>query len=426
MKLTLVLIAFASACFGQNTNPCSSIQNNAVTGQVLSAATNGRTPPCRWITGGGGGGGVSQVTGTLPIQVANTTTTPVVSCRTATGSVSGCLSASDFTTFNAKVATTRAINTTSPLGGGGNLSADRTLTCTTCATSAPTNHGVALGSATQALSFTSAGSSGQCFLSGGASADPAFTTCPGGSSGLTVGTTTITSGTTTRVLFDNAGVLGEYTVTGSSLAVLNTSPTLVTPHVSTILDGNGNPFILSATAANAVDSVTIVNSSTANPATVTIEATGSDSNINLTLIGKGSGAVQMNGDAGVDTLRFLQSSTFLLGDFNNADGFNTWNGRFIGTSSAGSHDLTMLQTRLGTTGLQVASGLVVGFNSSAVLSGAADTAFSRLGAASAALGNGTAGDHTGTLRLGTITIDNSSFSFNGHTCTLVSTVVTCP
>lgn len=53
----------------------------------------------------------------------------------ATGSVPGFLTSTDWTTFNAKVATTRSISTTSPLGGGGDLSADRTLTCSTCATS---------------------------------------------------------------------------------------------------------------------------------------------------------------------------------------------------------------------------------------------------------------------------------------------------
>ena len=46
------------------------------------------------------------------------------------GSVNtGLLTFGDWTTFNNKVATTRAINTTAPIAGGGDLSADRTLTC---------------------------------------------------------------------------------------------------------------------------------------------------------------------------------------------------------------------------------------------------------------------------------------------------------
>lgn len=52
---------------------------------------------------------------------------------------------------------------------------------------------------------------------------------PAGSSGITVGTTTITSGTTTKVLFDNAGVLGEYTISGSGNVAMTTSPVFTTP-----------------------------------------------------------------------------------------------------------------------------------------------------------------------------------------------------
>lgn len=54
-----------------------------------------------------------------------------------------------------------------------------------------------------------------------------------GAAGLTVGTTTITSGTTTRVLYDNAGVLGEYAVSGSGNVAMTTSPTFTTPALGT-------------------------------------------------------------------------------------------------------------------------------------------------------------------------------------------------
>lgn len=45
----------------------------------------------------------------------------------ATGAAKGFLLAADWTTFNGKVAATRAINTTAPITGGGDLSANRTL-----------------------------------------------------------------------------------------------------------------------------------------------------------------------------------------------------------------------------------------------------------------------------------------------------------
>lgn len=50
----------------------------------------------------------------------------------------------------------------------------------------------------------------------------------GGSSGLTVGTTTITSGTTTRILYDNAGVLGEYSVIPVALGGTNATSASIT------------------------------------------------------------------------------------------------------------------------------------------------------------------------------------------------------
>lgn len=47
--------------------------------------------------------------------------------------------------------------------------------------------------------------------------------------GITIGTTTITSGNTTRILYNNAGVVGEYTLTGSGTVVaMATSPTFQT------------------------------------------------------------------------------------------------------------------------------------------------------------------------------------------------------
>lgn len=63
-------------------------------------------------------------------------------------------------------------------------------------------------------------------------ADGTWATVSGGS-GITIGTTTITSGTNTRVLFNNSGVVGEYPVTGSTNVVLSGSPTIVTPAITT-------------------------------------------------------------------------------------------------------------------------------------------------------------------------------------------------
>lgn len=65
----------------------------------------------------------------------------------------------------------------------------------------------------------------------------------GGGGGLTVGTTTITSGANTKILYDNSGVLGEYTITGSGTVVaMATSPTFVT-NITT-------PKVIGGTASN--------------------------------------------------------------------------------------------------------------------------------------------------------------------------------
>lgn len=54
-------------------------------------------------------------------------------------------------------------------------------------------------------------------------------TATGVASSIVVGTTTITSGTNTRILYNNSGVLGEYTLTGTGTVVaMQTAPTFAT------------------------------------------------------------------------------------------------------------------------------------------------------------------------------------------------------
>jgi len=59
-----------------------------------------------------------------------------------------------------------------------------------------------------------------------------------GGGGVTINTTTITGGTSGRVLYDNAGTVGEKAVTGTGDVVLATSPTLITPALGTPSSGN--------------------------------------------------------------------------------------------------------------------------------------------------------------------------------------------
>lgn len=77
----------------------------------------------------------------------------------------------------------------------------------------------ALGSALQVLRVNGGGTALE------------FAAAAGG--GITIGSTTITSGVNTKVLFNNSGVVGEYSITGTGNVVMNTSPTITTPAITT-------------------------------------------------------------------------------------------------------------------------------------------------------------------------------------------------
>lgn len=58
--------------------------------------------------------------------------------------------------------------------------------------------------------------------------------------GITIGSTSITSGTSGRVLYDNAWVAWELVTTGSGNAVLSTSPTIATPLFTWVVSTSGS------------------------------------------------------------------------------------------------------------------------------------------------------------------------------------------
>ena len=87
----------------------------------------------------------------------------------------------------------------------------------------------------------------------------------GSSSGLTVGTTTITSGTTTRILYNNAEVLGEYTITGSGTVVaMATSPVFITPTLGVASATSINKVAITAPATSATLTIADGKTFTAN------------------------------------------------------------------------------------------------------------------------------------------------------------------
>lgn len=140
-------------------------------------------------------------------------------------------------------------------------------------------------------------------------------------SSVTVGTTTVGGGTTTRVLFDNAGVLGEYTISGTGSVAMTASPTFT----GTLTAGNanfGNPVSVAtgsatafAVAANGTNPAFQVDSSVGSQVaglkvtgavtggSVGLAAIDTGPNTNLNIDAKGNGNVNINTTAtGVITL----------------------------------------------------------------------------------------------------------------------------
>ncbi len=89
----------------------------------------------------GSPGGVTSVSGSSPIASTGGST-PVISLPQSTSGADGYLSSTDWSTFNSKqpagsyALTTRNINTTSPIVGGGDLSSDRTISMPVATSSA--------------------------------------------------------------------------------------------------------------------------------------------------------------------------------------------------------------------------------------------------------------------------------------------------
>lgn len=111
-------------------------------------------------------------------------------------------------------------------------------------------------------------------------ANAALTYQPIGSylTGLTVGSTAIGSGTNTRILYNNAGVLGEYAVTGTgTTAVLSNSPTISTSLTVTTASTTN---VIRDLVGTPTSSALYLNQTTPSATNYTIASDGSNTYIN--------------------------------------------------------------------------------------------------------------------------------------------------
>lgn len=178
--------------------------------------------------------GVSNLTGATTIGGA-LTYGGVALANSVTGTGSMVLSASP--TFTGTIAASAANFTSTITGYSGTAIPAGGTTGTGIRVSSTSNFGTFFGSGVPTLSAaqgsvylrSDGGASTRLYInSNGATGWAAIADTT--ATGLIVGTSTITSGATTRILYDNAGVLGEYTITGTGTVVaMQTSPAFTTP-----------------------------------------------------------------------------------------------------------------------------------------------------------------------------------------------------
>lgn len=146
---------------------------------------------------------------------------------------------------------------------------------------------------------TTAGTNGYSLTTDG-SGNTTWTNISAGGSGITIGTTTITSGTNTRILYDNSGVVGEYTITGTGTVVaMKTSPIFVTPTLgvaaSTSVSATAGFSVTIADTINAVGLSVTQNDVTNNVRGIELANSGTGNAMLITQTGNTSSSISVGG-----------------------------------------------------------------------------------------------------------------------------------
>lgn len=131
-------LSAASATLG-NQKLALSIASDGLLAQipVANTSTSGSLTSTDWNTFNNKVSTTRSLATTAPLSGGGDLSADrTLSITQSTTSTNGFLSSADWNTFNNKVSTTRTLSTTAPLAGGGDLSADRTLSITQATTSA--------------------------------------------------------------------------------------------------------------------------------------------------------------------------------------------------------------------------------------------------------------------------------------------------
>lgn len=248
-----------------------------VNGYYLQTDTNG---VLSWASGGGGGGGSPGGSNTQ-IQFNNA------------GAFGGDAA---FTFVNGGATATMSLGVASTTSGVAKLYNSSSANALTIASGN--------NSAAWTLTLpTSAGTNGYLLQTDG-SGNTSWVTPP--ATGLTVGSTSIASGTSGRILYDNAGTLGEKTVTGSGDVVLATSPSLTTPTLGVAAATSINKVAITTPATGST--LTIADGKTLT-ASNTLTFTGTDSS--SIAFGAGGTVLYNGGALGTPSSGTLTSCTGL-------------------------------------------------------------------------------------------------------------------
>lgn len=112
--------------------------------------------------------------------------------------------------------------------------------------------------------------------------DGSWATPAAGAVSIGVGSTAVTGGATTRVLYDNAGTLGEYVISGTGNVAMTTSPAFTTPDLgtpsaATLTNATGLPISTGVSGLGAGIATWLGTPSSANLATAVTDETGTGS-----------------------------------------------------------------------------------------------------------------------------------------------------